>query len=330
MSESGNILLHVEDLRVYFRRRRQVVRAVDGVTFSVERGETVGLVGESGCGKSTVARALLRLEKPTSGQIMFDGRDVATLRGRELRAFRKQAQIVFQDPYGSLNPRMTIGAALDEVLRVHDRNVSSADRRQRVAELLALVGLDPSCAARYPHEFSGGQRQRIGIARALAVRPRFLIADEPVSALDVSVQVQVLNLLKDLKRTMNLSYLFIAHDLAAVRYVSDRVLVMYLGRIVEEGPIEEVYRAPAHPYTVGLLDAVPDVERALRERSSARRHAVLQGDLPSPAQEILGCPFHPRCPRAQARCRSEAPALREVADGRRSACHFAEEVLTSR
>lgn len=330
MSEHGQALLRVEDLCVYYRRGPHIVRAVDNVTFLVDRDETVGLVGESGCGKSTVARTILRLERPTSGRVVFNAQDVGHLRGRALTEFRRSVQMVFQDPYGSLNPRMTVGHAIEEVLLVHERSLNRDARRRRVVELLESVGLDASCAVRYPHEFSGGQRQRIGIARALAVKPQLLIADEPVSALDVSVQVQILNLLKDLKRTMRLSYLFIAHDLAAVRYVSDRVLVMYLGRIVESGPIEEVYRAPAHPYTEGLLNAVPDVERALRERAGAKRHATLQGDLPSALQTVAGCPFHPRCPRAQARCRSEAPAFRALNEKRWSACHFAEEVLASK
>ncbi len=330
MIENAPILLKVYRLSVHYRRGRHALRAVDGVSFVVRRGETVGLVGESGCGKSTTGRAVLRLEMPTAGRIEFDGRDVVGLRGRALAQFRRQAQMVFQDPYGSLNPRMTVGHAIEEVLSVHQRGTSARERSGRVAELLTLVGLDPSCAGRYPHEFSGGQRQRIGIARALAVEPRLLIADEPVSALDVSVQVQILNLLKELKRNMDLSYIFIAHDLAAVRYVSDRVLVMYLGRIVESGPVEEVYRRPAHPYTEGLLEAVPDVERALRERAGAKRRTTLQGDLPSALQAVPGCPFHPRCPRARPVCRAEAPCLRSVGEGRFSACHFAEEVLASR
>lgn len=323
----GAPLVEVSDLRVYYGSRRRVVRAVDGVSFVVRRGETVGLVGESGCGKSTVARAILRLERISAGRILFEGQGVHALRGPDLLRFRRSAQMVFQDPYGSLNPRMTVGAALEEVLKVHNLLPERSARKRRVAEWLAMVGLDPAYAARYPHEFSGGQRQRIGIARALAVEPRFVIADEPVSALDVSVQVQILNLLKALKERLNLSYLFIAHDLAAVRYVAERVLVMYWGRIVETGGVAEVYEAPAHPYTRGLLAAVPDVRRALRQRQSGRHDRVLQGDLPSPAQLVQGCPFRPRCPYVQERCRVETPPLRSLSETRASACHFAEDIL---
>jgi oligopeptide/dipeptide ABC transporter ATP-binding protein len=293
----------------------------------IEPGESVGLVGESGCGKSTLGRAILRLEKITSGHVLFDATDISTLRGAGLKAFRRQAQMVFQDPFGSLNPRLSIGRAIEEVLLVHGEKSRSA-RRDRTAELLKSVGLDPEYARRYPHEFSGGQRQRIGIARSLAVNPKLLVADEPVSALDVSVQVQILNLFKDLQQSMSLTYLFVAHDLAVVRYVCSRLLVMYLGRIVESSPAAELYERPGHPYTEALLGAVPDVDRGLRDRKVGGRWVVLKGDIPSPSSLIKGCPFHPRCPRAKPRCSEEVPALRELSRSRFSACHFAEELLS--
>ena len=314
-------------LKVHFGSKAHPVRAVDGVSLVIERGESVGLVGESGCGKSTLGRAILRLEKITSGHVLFDATDINTLRGASLKAFRRQAQMVFQDPFGSLNPRMSVGRAIEEVLQVHGEKSRSA-RRDRTDELLQSVGLDPAYASRYPHEFSGGQRQRIGIARSLAVNPKLLVADEPVSALDVSVQVQILNLLKDLRQSMNLTYLFVAHDLAVVRYVCDRLLVMYLGRVVESSPATELYERPGHPYTEALLGAVPDVGRGLRDRKSGGRWVVLRGDMPSASSTIPGCPFHPRCPRAKPRCREEVPALRELSRNRFSACHFAEEVLS--
>ncbi len=320
-------LLEVQDLQVWFGRRRPV-RAVDGVSLTIHRGESVGLVGESGCGKSSLGRALVRLEPVHGGRIVFDGVDIANLRGRELQRFRHRLQMIFQDPFGSLNPRLSIGNAIDEVLRIHQRD-PRVQRRDRLAALLREVGLDPAYSRRYPHEFSGGQRQRIGIARSLAADPELVIADEPVSALDVSVQVQILNLMKDLQQRMNLAYLFVAHDLAVVRYVCSRLLVMYLGRIVESGPSDLIYGRPAHPYTEALLSAVPDVKRGLRERTRQGRRIVLKGDIPSAAAVIPGCPFHPRCHRVQPRCRVEVPPLREVAPGRLSACHFAEEVCAS-
>ena len=317
----------MRDLKVYFGPKRRPVRAVDGVTMGVARGESVGLVGESGCGKSTLGRAILKLEKITSGVVLFEGEDVSALKGERLRHLRRRAQMVFQDPFGSLNPRLSVGHAITEVLKVHGAG-RSAERWARAAELFRAVGLDESYLRRYPHEFSGGQRQRIGIARALAVKPALLIADEPVSALDVSVQVQILNLMKDLRKAMDLSYLFVAHDLAVVRYVCDRILVMYLGRIVESAPADGLYRRPAHPYTEALLSAVPDVDKGLRSRKGkGGGRIVLKGDIPSATKVIPGCPFHPRCPRAQGRCRQEEPPLREVAPGRLSACHFAEDLL---
>jgi oligopeptide/dipeptide ABC transporter ATP-binding protein len=302
-----------------FARRGPPVRAVDGVSFQIGRGETLGLVGESGCGKSTVGRTLLRLQEPTAGRAIFDGANVFALDHAALRRLRRRMQIVFQDPYSSLNPRMRIGAAVAEGIEIH-RLVPKAEIPGRVAALLQEVGLDPAFARRYPHEFSGGQRQRIGIARALAVEPAFIVCDEPVSALDVSVQAQVLNLLADLQRHRGLSYLFIAHDLAVVRQVAHRVAVMYLGRIVETGPTEGLLADPRHPYTVALLSAVPEPDPAGR-----KRRVVLPGDPPSPSAPPSGCPFHPRCfhPAKSDRCRAELPQLRPVG-ATQVACHYAE------
>jgi peptide/nickel transport system ATP-binding protein len=302
-----------------FARRGPPVRAVDGVSFEIGHGETLGLVGESGCGKSTVGRTLLRLQEPTAGRAVFDGADVFALDRAALRRLRRRMQIVFQDPYSSLNPRMRIGAAVAEGIEIH-RLVPKAEIPGRVAALLQEVGLDPAFARRYPHEFSGGQRQRIGIARALAVEPTFIVCDEPVSALDVSVQAQVLNLLADLQKQRGLSYLFIAHDLAVVRQVAHRVAVMYLGRIVETGPTEELLAEPRHPYTVALLSAVPEPDPA-----GKKRRVVLPGDPPSPSAPPPGCPFHPRCfhPAKSDRCRTELPQLRPVGASH-VACHYAE------
>jgi oligopeptide/dipeptide ABC transporter ATP-binding protein len=303
----------------FFRAAAAPVRAVDGVSFEVGRGETLALVGESGCGKSSVGRTILRLQEPTAGTAHFDGADVFALDRRELRRLRRRMQIIFQDPYSSLNPRMTIGAAVAEGIEIH-RLATGAEVGRRVASLLAEVGLDPGYARRYPHEFSGGQRQRIGIARALAVEPAFIVCDEPVSALDVSVQAQVLNLLADLQRDRGLAYLFIAHDLAVVRQIAQRIAVMYLGRIVEEGATEELLARPHHPYTVALLSAVPEPDPAHR-----RSRIVLGGDLPSPSNPPPGCPFHTRCfhPLRSERCRTEVPPLRPVG-GTVAACHYAE------
>ncbi len=297
-----------------------VVRAVDEVSFAIAPGETLGLVGESGCGKSTVARAILRLVEPTAGQVLFEGRDVLTLKAADLRALRRRMQIVFQDPYGSLNPRMTVRQTLREPLDIH-RLATGAARETRVAALLEEVGLSPDLADRYPHELSGGQRQRVGIARALSVEPAFIVCDEPVSALDVSVQAQVLNLLADLRTQRQLTYLFIAHDLAVVRHIAERVAVMYLGRIVELAPARALYADPRHPYTRSLLSAVP-----VPDPGAQRARIVLQGDMPSPAKPPPGCPFHPRCPHPAKndRCRTELPILREIAPGHHAACHFAE------
>ena len=319
-------LLEVENLKVHYPvrgswfRPKRFVRAVDGVSFSLEAGETVGLVGESGCGKSTLGRALVRLEEPTAGRVLLDGKDMAALHGRELRRARRNFQMIFQDPYGSLNPRLTVWGALDEVLALHS-GLEREARRRRAVELLDRVGLPAEALYRYPHQFSGGQRQRIGIARALAAEPRFIVADEPVSALDVSVQASIINLLDDIRRETGTSFLFIAHDLAVVEHISSRILVMYLGHIVESAPSRELVAAPLHPYSSALLSAVPTLDAAGRKR------IVLPGDVPSPLSPPGGCPFHPRCPRAQERCRRERPVLRATAaDGARScACFFPEE-----
>jgi oligopeptide/dipeptide ABC transporter ATP-binding protein len=318
--EVRDLVKHFPIRRGPFGRVRGQVRAVDGVSFDVHPGEVLGLVGESGCGKTTTGRCVLRLLEPTSGMVRFAGRDITRLSHRALRPLRREMQIVFQDPYSSLNPRLTVGSMLGEALAIH-RLASGERARARITELLELVGLAPDHARRYPHEFSGGQRQRIGVARALAVNPRLIVADEPVSALDVSVQAQIINLLRDLQRRMGLAYLFIAHDLSVVEHISDRVAVMYLGKIVELAGGDALYVAPRHPYTVSLLSAipVPDPERR-------RPRVALGGDVPSPAAPPPGCRFHPRCPLAREICRREEPALRELSPGHRSACHFAEEL----
>ena len=318
-------LLDVQDLVKHYAGTRFLaraapdVRAVDGVSFTVTRGETLGLVGESGCGKTTVGRTILRLQEPTSGKALLDGVDLFGLSREALRATRRRMQMIFQDPYGSLNPRMRVGDAVAEGMEIHGLG-SPAGRRERVASLLQEVGLDPEYARRYPHEFSGGQRQRIGIARALAVEPEIIICDEPVSALDVSVQAQVLNLLLDLQSARGLSFVFIAHDLAVVRQVARRMAVMYLGRIVELGAVDDVLAAPRHPYTVALRSAVPEPRVG-----SARGRVVLAGDPPSPANPPPGCAFHTRCfhPKRDARCAAERPELRNVG-GVQVACHYAE------
>jgi len=309
-------LLSVDTLQTHYRAGGALLRAVDGVSFTIAPGETVGLVGESGCGKSTLAKTLLHLVPPTAGRISFEGEDVAALSPTGLRAYRRQVQMVFQDPFASLNPRQTVGQILTGPLDVH-RIGDRASRRGRVAGILDRVGLTADARLRYPHEFSGGQRQRIGIARALVLGPRLVICDEPVSALDLSIQAQILNLLAETKRDLGLAYLFISHDLSVVRYFADRVLVMYLGRIVETGDWRSLWRRPLHPYTKALIGSVP--------RQGRRRHvAPLAGDLPSPRNPPTGCRFHPRCAHATERCTREDPALREAGSGQRVACHHAE------
>ena len=299
--------------------RAQLI-AVDGVTLDVLPGETLGLVGESGCGKSTLGRLLLRLHDPTQGKVFFDGRDITELSQTALRPLRRDMQIIFQDPYSSLNPRMTVEATLAEPLRVHRLVGPRAEERERVASLLERVGLRPEHMRRYPHEFSGGQRQRIGIARALAVSPRFIVADEPVSALDVSIQAQIVNLLGELQAELGLSYLFIAHDLHVVEYVSHRVAVMYLGRVVELAASQQIYENPRHPYTQALMSAAPEPDP-----STKKRRVILEGDVPSPLDPPSGCTFHPRCPIARpGLCDREVPALRTLASGHQAACHLAE------
>ncbi len=313
-------LLEATGLVKHFRTRSGLVKAVDGVSFALARGETLALVGESGCGKSTTARLVLRLIEPTSGSVHFEGQDITTVPGGTLRRLRRRMQIVFQDPFASLNPRMTVGDTLDEPLLIHGYG-DAAKRRARVTELLQLVGLPPEHIRRYPHEFSGGQRQRIGIARALALEPALVVCDEPVSALDVSVQAQVVNLLGDLQQRLGLSYLFIAHDLAVVKHVATRIAVMYLGRIVETASRDALFERPLHPYTRALLSAIPRPDPA---QKLARQ--VPGGDVPSPLNPPPGCHFHTRCPFVIDRCRTEAPALRAIVPEHFSACHRAEEL----
>ena len=301
-----------------FSRAHETVKAVDDVSFTIAPGETLGLVGESGCGKTTLGRAIMRLLDPTSGNIFLAGEDITQMTGAALRSRRRKFQMIFQDPYGSLNPRMTVEQIVGEALDIHKLADSSAARRKRIAELLKAVGLDALYAQRYPHEFSGGQRQRIGIARALAVEPELIICDEPVSALDVSVQAQIINLLSDLQQQRGIAYLFIAHDLAVVEHISRRVMVMYLGKIVEAADAKNILREPLHPYTQALISAVPEVAP-----ESKRQRVVLPGDVPSPIHPPSGCPFHPRCPIAEAKCQTEVPGLQEKAPTHFAACHFA-------
>jgi len=334
---TGSTLVEVRHLKVHFPirgglllRQRGSVRAVDGVSFQIGQGETLGLVGESGCGKTTTGRALLRLIEPTAGQVSFDGQDVTALGSDGLRRMRRHMQMIFQDPYGSLNPRMRVEDIVGDPLGVHGL-ARGSQRRERVGELLEMVGLSPRFASRYPHEFSGGQRQRIGIARALSTEPQFIVCDEPVSALDVSIQAQVLNVLIRLRDRLGLTYMFIAHDLAVVRHFSDRVAVMYLGKIVEIGPPPQVYARAAHPYTQALLSAIP-VPNPTLERQ--RKRIILTGDVPSPAAPPPGCRFHNRCWLYQKlnrpeRCRTEEPPLQPVATGQTAACHFADEAQRS-
>ena len=327
--EAGSPLLEIVDLQklfpltqgIVFKKTVGHVRAVDGVNLTLHRGETVGLVGESGCGKSTVAKLLVALEKPTGGTIRYKGEDVAKMGGRALKRYRREVQIIFQDPYGSLSPRMTVGDIVAEGWSVHADVAPRKGRLQRTQELLERVGLNPDYVNRYPHQFSGGQRQRIGIARALAMQPEVIVCDEPVSALDVSVQAQVVNLLEDLQDDFGMSYLFIAHDLSVVRHLSDRIAVMYLGSVVEEGTEAQVYGSPSHPYTQALLSSVPLHEPALRGQKD---RILLQGDVPSPADPPSGCRFRTRCWKAQDICAVEPPALVDRGQGHPAACHFAE------
>jgi len=320
-----NNLLEVKDLKVHFpvkhglfSRVKGHVKAVDGVSLELRPGETLGLVGESGCGKTTLGRAIIRLIEPTAGSVHFEGDDITSLEGQELRARRRKFQMIFQDPYGSLNPRMTVEQIIGEAIDIHKLAETKSARQKRIAELLQAVGLNATHAQRYPHEFSGGQRQRIGIARALAVEPKMIVCDEPVSALDVSVQAQIINLLQDLQQQRGIAYLFIAHDLAVVEHISHRVMVMYLGKVVELAESKTIVRDPLHPYTKALLSAVPVVDP-----KSKQKRIVLPGDVPSPIDPPSGCPFHPRCPIVVDRCRVDIPPLREVKPGHWAACHLA-------
>jgi oligopeptide transport system ATP-binding protein len=325
-------LLEVRNLKVHFpikhgvfRRSQAQVKAVDDVSFTIAPGETLGLVGESGCGKTTLGRAIVRLVEPTAGSIWFEGEDLARMSGTTLRARRRNVQMIFQDPYGSLNPRLTVADIVGEALDIHELTDSQSARDQRIAELLQAVGLDAAYAQRYPHEFSGGQRQRIGIARALAVEPKLLVCDEPVSALDVSVQAQIINLLQALQQERGIAYLFIAHDLAVVEHISRRVMVMYLGKVVELAEAKALIQAPKHPYTQALISAVPEVDP-----NSKRKRIVLPGDVPSPIHPPSGCRFHPRCPVAERpRCETESPELREVAADQQTACHLVKPISSS-
>ena len=320
------VLLDVRGLQMHFPVSKGVIfqskvgeiKAVDGVSFQIMRGETLGLVGESGCGKTTIGRCILQLLRPTGGEVRFRGEDLTQLSGKEMRPLRKELQVIFQDPYGSLNPRMTVGSIVEEPLIIHkigDRN----ERKNRVQELFEVVGLNPNMMDRYPYEFSGGQRQRIGIARALAVNPTFIVCDEPVSALDVSIQAQVINLLRSLQERFDLTYLFIAHDLSVVRHISDRVAVMYLGKIVEITGRDELYRDPKHPYTRALLSAVPIPDPVVE---ASRERIILTGDVPSPIDPPKGCSFHPRCPFAMDVCREITPVLKQTTQGHSVACHL--------
>jgi oligopeptide transport system ATP-binding protein len=329
--DEAKLLLQVKDLVKHFpvkqgvilQRQVSAVRAVDGISFHVLKGETLGLVGESGCGKSTTGRTVLQLFRPTSGSVIFDGADLVRLKGRELRLMRRKMQMIFQDPYASLNPRMTVGEIVGEPLIIHNF-CRGSDIENRVANLLEMVGLNPSFAERYPHEFSGGQRQRIGIARALALQPSFIVCDEPISALDVSIQAQVVNLLEDLQREFELTYLFIAHDLSMVRHISNRIAVMYLGIIAEIADREDLYRKPLHPYTQALLSAVPIPDPVADAR---RERIILKGDVPSPTNPPSGCRFRTRCPFAEDVCAERQPDFREMLPGHFAACHFAERFL---
>jgi oligopeptide transport system ATP-binding protein len=326
-ASSREVLVGVRELKKHFpimkgvfRRQIGAVKAVDGISFDIYRGETLGLVGESGSGKSTAGRTMLQLNKATAGSVTFEGIELTELTGEKLRRLRPRMQMVFQDPHASLNPRMTVGSIISEPLREHG-TAKGPERRQRVEELLSLVGLEPKHANRYPHEFSGGQRQRIGIARAIALNPDFIVCDEPIAALDVSIQAQVVNLLESLQDVLGLTYMFISHDLSMVRHIADRVAVMYLGKIMELSTVADMYATPKHPYTQALLSAVPVPDPDVEEN---RRRIILQGDIPSPVNPPSGCVFNTRCPIAQEKCRVDVPEFRELASGHWVACHFAE------
>ncbi|WP_423225005.1 ABC transporter ATP-binding protein [Candidatus Amarolinea aalborgensis] len=324
--KSDDYILRVEGLKMHFpitqgilfQKQVGAIRAVDGLTFSIKRGETLGLVGESGCGKSTTGRSILQLYRPTAGHVFFEDKDLTLLNGTEMRHQRRQMQMIFQDPYASLNPRMTVGNIVGEPLDVHNMG-DKQSRRDRVAELLQIVGLNPYFVNRYPHEFSGGQRQRIGVARSLAINPKFIVCDEPISALDVSIQAQIVNLLEDLQAKFGLTYLFIAHDLSMVRHISNRVAVMYLGKIVELTERTELYRNPLHPYTQALLSAVPIPDPRAEEK---RKRIILKGDVPSPANPPTGCYFSTRCPRVMDKCRQVEPEFKSVGSDHYTACHL--------
>ena len=325
-AQSGDFILRVDGLKMHFpitqgiifQKQIGAIKAVDGLSFGIKRGETLGLVGESGCGKSTTGRSILQLYHPTAGHVFFEDKDLTTMKGEELRHQRRQMQMIFQDPYASLNPRMTVGNIVGEPLDVHNMG-DKQSRRERVAELLQIVGLNPYFINRYPHEFSGGQRQRIGVARALAINPKFIVCDEPISALDVSIQAQIVNLLEDLQAKFGLTYLFIAHDLSMVRHISNRVAVMYLGKIVELTERTELYHNPLHPYTQALLSAVPIPDPKAEEK---RKRIILMGDVPSPANPPKGCYFSTRCPRVMDVCRQVEPEFKSVGNDHYTACHL--------
>ena len=326
-----DVLLSVRNLKMHFPITRGIIiqrqvgsiKAVDGINFDLMRGETLGLVGESGCGKSTTGRAILQLYDPTDGAVIFEGQDLTQMKSGDLRRMRRRMQMIFQDPYASLNPRMTVGSIVGEPLEVHNIGSNRKERQERVQELLKIVGLNPYFINRYPHEFSGGQRQRIGVARALAVNPSFIVCDEPISALDVSIQAQVINLLEDLQGDLGLTYLFIAHDLSVVRHISDRIAVMYLGKIVELADRDDLYENPMHPYTQALLSAVPIPDPEIEKK---RQRIILEGDVPSPANPPKGCNFNTRCPRAMDICRQYEPAFTDVGSGHYVACFLHDAV----
>ena len=329
-NNNDKVLVEVQDLKMHFpvsvgwmfKKTVGHVKAVDGISFKIAKGETLGLVGESGCGKTTTGRAILQLERPTSGRILFEGEDITGMEEKPMRALRRKMQMIFQDPFGSLNPRMTAGGIIGEPLLIHRLTHSKREYEDQVKELMTIVGLSPTTMERYPHEFSGGQRQRIGVARALSVRPNLIVCDEPVSALDVSIQSQVLNILKDLQADFNLTYLFIAHILSVVEHISERVAVMYLGKIVEVTARDTLFKMPLHPYTQALMSAIPIADPTLK-----RQRPILKGDVPSPLHPPSGCRFHPRCPVAKENCSIDEPVLREIRPGHQVACHYAEDFL---